>query len=233
MMSPRAARGQEFDQRHEDGEDPNLPQAGQVVFVVQAAKIVQMDFFPHKGLDDADAGRGFADGGIDLGHFGPELPEDVPGPAAEDHGDDENGREHEHGQQGQGGVEVQQDAHDPHQDEGVLEKGHGHGFEHFAQVLDVVGQPGHQPAGVGPVVKGHALFQDVTHEVLPDVVGQPLADVFQEEDLGKIEQVPQDQNQDAEQSHLDQAADVPAPEGQSFPLAELFQIGSADGRDFG
>ena len=180
-------RPQHFDHRHEDRKDPDLLHTGLVISVVQDLEPGKIGGLLSEELDDGDAADGLGKLGVDFGQLDPQIPEHVPGHSRKAKGGESHQRQHREGDQGKPDVDAQQHRGDSHQQKQVLEHEHDNRGKQLVHVLHVVGDPGDEPAGGISAEKGNRQGLDVVEEGHAKIVQDPLAPVFEDHDLKKIQ----------------------------------------------
>ena len=143
--------------------------------------------FPPKKLDDLDTRKIFLKKGIHLGDLQADLPKGIPGPTAEEEGEDEDERQDGEGDQSKLPIEVEKDDEDSSQKENVFHKVDQNGGEHFMDILDIVGQTGHQPSHRVSIKKGDGEALKMGEDLHPKIMHDPLTRHLHGIDLKEIE----------------------------------------------
>lgn len=168
-------RGQQLDEREVDGDQPLTAHPGLAVVVAVLGVAGGPVVLAAEGLDDAEAGDGLLEVGVDgadacPGQF---VRLDAAAPE-EDRADDQHGQG---GEDDQGELDVQDEQRDHDAEEGDHgdEGGDQPGLEERGERVHVRGHPGHDPAGQLPLVVVEAEPLELGEDLQAERVEDPLA----------------------------------------------------------
>ncbi len=177
------------------------------MFPVPFPELVELAVLLNEDLDHRHAGDVLLKEGVDLDHAGPDPSIGAANLDLEDHGGQENEGQDRQADQGQLPIRPEHDRYDAAQQEDVPEDAHDAGREELVEDVHVVGHAGDQPAHGIPVEVADVQGLDVTEDLDPQIVHDPLSGPVHQPRL--CERAAELQNQEPEVKQCQKRETVP------------------------
>jgi hypothetical protein len=159
--------------------------------------------------------------GIHLGESLANLSESIAGAMAEQQRDEEDQGQEQEGQQGKPPMQVKEHEDDPDQKEDILEQVNQDSGKHLMNVLDIVGEPGHQPPDRVLIKKGYRKGLDMREKSHPKIMHRPLTRHFHQIDLIEIQAEVGDQDQHNEAGDAEDSCHILPSQGEQVLLGQI------------